>query len=250
MTGRAVPVIGLRAQGAGLRAVAIDAPTCANRLPAAARGRVSGPGSRRWRVRVPAAARGRGIRRSPCWPWETRAGGCEGARDPERVSIRMTLGRQDAMRLGEILAIARFFARVTEARAVNVILVDICAAGLLRWRADDGAGPGSCRELPEPAGPGAHPSDRTARPATGGAARRTRACLRSNFPPSCGNVSTCDISRVRCFMQLKAPPLRVDSSVREAPAGPRRGDEAAPWAPPLKARPLSQSRRSRMWQPR
>ena len=48
------------------------------------------------------------------------------------MSIRMTLEVQDAMHLREILAIARFFARVPGTRALNVILMDICAAGLPR----------------------------------------------------------------------------------------------------------------------
>ena len=157
-----------------------------------------------------------------------RSGGCEGARDPERVSIRMTLGCQDAMRLGEILAIARFFARVTEARAVNVILVDICAAGLLRWRADDGAGPGSCRSPPDP-GPiprtGPRDRQRAGRPAgPGHVSGATSHPLVETFPHVilvvCG--ASCSSRRRPCASTRRcAKPLPVLAAAMRPRRGPR-----------------------------
>ena len=55
----------------------------------------------------------------------------EGARETnpwDRMSVRMTLETRGAARVGEILAITRFSARVSGIRAVNVILADIDAA--------------------------------------------------------------------------------------------------------------------------
>ena len=83
----------------------------------------------------------------------------EGARetDPrDRMSVRMTLETQGAARVGGILAITRFSARVSGIRAVNVILADIDAArtrtktearrvtaGSLRTSASGAAAPGA-----------------------------------------------------------------------------------------------------------
>ena len=83
----------------------------------------------------------------------------EGARetDPrDRMSVRMTLETRGAARVGEILAITRFSARVSGIRAVNVILADIDAArtrtktearrvtaGSLRTSASGAAAPGA-----------------------------------------------------------------------------------------------------------
>ena len=153
----------------------------------------------------------------------------EGARetDPrDRMSVRMTLETRGAARVGEILAITRFSARVSGIRAVNVILADIDAArtrtktearrvtaGSLRTSASGTAAPGAS---------GTSMSVSTPLDAYAEAARRRR----RRRPSSAGR--TCAPDRSRCGTRPIS--VRNSTDLDEGRTGPQatRRTPAAP----------------------